>query len=92
MALGGPAGLVPDIAGPRTYELEDLVRSYLGATHRHRLVVPVRIPGGPPEPSGPAPTSPRNTPSADEPGRSSWPTDERAHRLSMNRTDVPFKG
>jgi uncharacterized protein YbjT (DUF2867 family) len=45
IALGGPSGLVPDIAGPRAYELKDLLRSYLYATHRHRLVVPVKIPG-----------------------------------------------
>jgi hypothetical protein len=62
---------VPDIAGPRAYELKDLLRSYLYATHRHRLVVPVKIPGKSAERSGPAPTSPRNAPSADEPGRSS---------------------
>jgi uncharacterized protein YbjT (DUF2867 family) len=45
IALSGPSGLVPDIAGPRAYELKDLLRSYLDATHRHRLMVPVKIPG-----------------------------------------------
>lgn len=45
LVLSGPAGLVPDIAGPRAYELKDLLRSYLDATHRHRLLVPVKIPG-----------------------------------------------
>ena len=44
-ALSGPAGLVPDIAGPRVYDLKDLLRSYLDATQRHRLVMPVKIPG-----------------------------------------------
>src|SRR5512132_4649220 len=36
LALGAPSGLVPDLGGPRVYELADLVRSYLRATHRHR--------------------------------------------------------
>jgi uncharacterized protein YbjT (DUF2867 family) len=29
LALGTPAGLVPDLAGPRVYEMADLLRSYL---------------------------------------------------------------
>jgi hypothetical protein len=37
---------VPDIAGPRVYAMGDLVRSYLRARGRHRLVVPVRLGGG----------------------------------------------
>jgi uncharacterized protein YbjT (DUF2867 family) len=45
LALGAPAGLVADLGGPRTYELAGLVRSYLRATDRHRLVVPLRTPG-----------------------------------------------
>jgi uncharacterized protein YbjT (DUF2867 family) len=45
LALEPPAGLVPDLAGPRTYEMRDLVRSYLWATGKHRLLVPVRLPG-----------------------------------------------
>ncbi|PZG08043.1 SDR family oxidoreductase [Nonomuraea aridisoli] len=45
LALGEPAGLVPDIAGPRVYAMEDLARDYLRATGRRRLVVPVRTPG-----------------------------------------------
>ena len=43
---GEPAGLVPAIAGPRVYELTDLVRSYLRATGKRRPVLPVRLPGG----------------------------------------------
>ena len=46
LARGEPAGLAPDIAGPRVYELGDLVRDYLHATGRRRLLVPVRVPGG----------------------------------------------
>ena len=46
LALGRPAGLVPDIAGPRMYGMDELVRSYLRATGRHRLLLPMRQPGG----------------------------------------------
>ena len=45
LSLGKPSGLVPDIGGPRAYEMADLVRSYLRATNRHRLLIPVRLPG-----------------------------------------------
>jgi uncharacterized protein YbjT (DUF2867 family) len=45
LALGPPAGLVPDIAGPRVYEMAELVRGYLRASHRRRLILPVRLPG-----------------------------------------------
>jgi uncharacterized protein YbjT (DUF2867 family) len=45
LSLGKPSGLVPDIAGPRVYEVTELLRSYLQATHRHRPIVPVRLPG-----------------------------------------------
>jgi uncharacterized protein YbjT (DUF2867 family) len=44
-ALGPPAGLVPDIAGPRVYEMAELLRGYLQARGKHRLIVPVRVPG-----------------------------------------------
>jgi uncharacterized protein YbjT (DUF2867 family) len=46
LALGRPSGLVPDLAGPRVYGLVELARSYLRATHRRRLILPVRMPGG----------------------------------------------
>jgi uncharacterized protein YbjT (DUF2867 family) len=46
LALGEPAGLVPDIAGPRIYGLDELVRSYLRATHRRRPLLTIRFPGG----------------------------------------------
>ena len=74
LVLGSPAGLVPDMAGPRVYGMDELVRGYLRASHRHRLIMPVRLPGKAVARSGPAPTSPPNEPSAGEPGRSSWPT------------------
>jgi uncharacterized protein YbjT (DUF2867 family) len=46
LALGEPAGLVPDLAGPRVYEMRELVRSYLRASGKRRLLVPLRLPGG----------------------------------------------
>jgi uncharacterized protein YbjT (DUF2867 family) len=46
LTRGEPAGLVPAIAGPRVYELTDLVRSYLRATGKRRPVLPIRLPGG----------------------------------------------
>ncbi|GAA1565313.1 NAD(P)H-binding protein [Kribbella sancticallisti] len=45
LAQGEPSGLVPDIAGPKIYDLKDLVRSYLKATNRRRLLVPLFLPG-----------------------------------------------
>lgn len=45
LALGKPAGLVPDIAGPRPYEMAELVRGYLRAVGKHRLIVPLWLPG-----------------------------------------------
>jgi uncharacterized protein YbjT (DUF2867 family) len=46
LTLGKPEGLVDAIAGPRVYPMEDLLRDYLRAIGRRRLVVPMRIPGG----------------------------------------------
>lgn len=46
LALGEPAGIVPEMGGPRSYLMADLTREYLRATHRRRLVVSVRTPGG----------------------------------------------
>jgi uncharacterized protein YbjT (DUF2867 family) len=45
LALGAPAGLVPDIAGPRVYGMAELLRSYLRSRGKHRMIVPVRLPG-----------------------------------------------
>lgn len=45
LSLGKPSGLVPDIAGPRLYGMDELLRSYLRAGHRHRLILPVKLPG-----------------------------------------------
>jgi uncharacterized protein YbjT (DUF2867 family) len=45
LALGEPAGRVPDLGGPRVYSFADLIRGYLRASGRRRWVVPVRMPG-----------------------------------------------
>jgi uncharacterized protein YbjT (DUF2867 family) len=45
LTLGKPAGLVAEMGGPRVYVMAELVRGYLRATHRHRLIMPVRLPG-----------------------------------------------
>jgi uncharacterized protein YbjT (DUF2867 family) len=45
LALGEPAGLVPDMGGPRVYDAADLLRGYLRAIRRRRPIVPVRLPG-----------------------------------------------
>ena len=45
LTLGEPAGLVPDMGGPRVYGAADLLRGYLRATRRRRLIVPVWLPG-----------------------------------------------
>jgi uncharacterized protein YbjT (DUF2867 family) len=45
LAVGKPAGLVPEMGGPRVYRVADLLHGYLRATHRHRPIVPVRLPG-----------------------------------------------
>ena len=45
LTLDKPAGLVPDLTGPKVYGLAELSRGYLRARGKHRLMMPVRIPG-----------------------------------------------
>ena len=45
LALGAPAGIVPDMGGPRVYEMAELVRSYLQARGMRRPILPIRLPG-----------------------------------------------
>ena len=45
LALGKPAGLVPDMAGPKVYSMAELLRGYLRASHRQRPIIPVWLPG-----------------------------------------------
>ncbi|MGI5239474.1 SDR family oxidoreductase [Dactylosporangium sp. CA-139066] len=46
LAAGEPAGLVPDLAGPKIYGMDELVRSYLAAAGKRRPVVRLRMGGG----------------------------------------------
>ena len=45
LALGTPTGLIEELGGPRTYPMEVLLRDYLRARGRRRVVVPMRVPG-----------------------------------------------
>ena len=45
LALGEPAGLVEDMAGPKVYSAAELLRGYLRASHRQRPIIPVWLPG-----------------------------------------------
>jgi uncharacterized protein YbjT (DUF2867 family) len=45
LTLGKPAGLVPDLAGPKVYGMAELVRGYLQARGKRRLMMPIRMPG-----------------------------------------------
>ncbi|MGW2311277.1 SDR family oxidoreductase [Actinomadura luteofluorescens] len=45
LALGEPAGRVPDLAGPKVFPIGTLIRGYLQASGKHRATMPVRIPG-----------------------------------------------
>ena len=45
LALGAPAGLVPDMGGPTVYPMADLLRGYLRTSRKHRLIVPMWLPG-----------------------------------------------
>lgn len=45
LALGSPAGQAQDIAGPKIYDVEYLLRSYLEAVGKRRRILRVRMPG-----------------------------------------------
>ncbi|GGU68989.1 nucleotide-diphosphate-sugar epimerase [Streptomyces albospinus] len=45
LALGAPAGRVPDMGGPEALEFRDLARLTLAAGGRHRLLLPLPLPG-----------------------------------------------
>ncbi|MFJ6485642.1 SDR family oxidoreductase [Streptomyces sp. NPDC091682] len=45
LAVPTPSGRVPDMGGPQIHTLEDLARTYLTATRRHRRVLPVPLAG-----------------------------------------------
>lgn len=45
LALGAPAGRVPDVAGPQVHGFGDLLRSYLDARGLRRWLTPMPLPG-----------------------------------------------
>jgi uncharacterized protein YbjT (DUF2867 family) len=45
LTLDKPAGLVPGLAGPKVYGMGELMRGYLQASGKRRLMMPVRMPG-----------------------------------------------
>jgi uncharacterized protein YbjT (DUF2867 family) len=45
LALAPPAGLVAEFGGPRTYTITELLRSFLTATGRRRLLMSMPMPG-----------------------------------------------
>ena len=73
LALGTPAGLVPDMAGPRVYEMAELVRGYLRARSKHRPILPVRLPGKAARAFRAGANLAPDRPWAAGPGRTSWP-------------------
>ena len=46
LTLGPPAGQVPDIAGPKIYDAEYLLRSYLAAVGKRRWIINIPVGGG----------------------------------------------
>lgn len=46
LALGAPAGRVPEMGGPRVYEMTDIIRGYLRAVGKWRPVLAMPMPGG----------------------------------------------
>lgn len=45
LALGTPAGMAPEMAGPRAYSMAELLRGYLQARGARRLLMPMPVPG-----------------------------------------------
>jgi uncharacterized protein YbjT (DUF2867 family) len=45
LTLGPPSGLVAEMAGPRAYAVTDLLRVYLRARGKSRMLIPLWIPG-----------------------------------------------
>ena len=44
-AEAGPKGRIPDLGGPRTEQLKDLVSAYLAKTGQKKRIIPLRVPG-----------------------------------------------
>lgn len=43
LALGEPSGLVPAVAGPRVYGMDELARSYLAASQRRKPIIGIPV-------------------------------------------------
>jgi len=69
LALGAPAGRVPDLGGPEIHDADYIVRSYLRAAGKHRALVPFRIPGA----TGPAIRDGRHLTPEHRDGKVTWP-------------------
>jgi uncharacterized protein YbjT (DUF2867 family) len=74
LTLGPPAGLVPDLGGPRVYRGADRVRGDLQASHRHRPILPVWLPGAAARAVRAARTCLPNEPWVTQAGRTSSPS------------------
>jgi uncharacterized protein YbjT (DUF2867 family) len=75
LALGTPAGLVPDIAGPKVYRAAELLGGYLRASHRRRRpIIPVWLPGKAARAFRAGANLAPDELWAGGPGKSSWPT------------------
>lgn len=46
LALGPASGQMPDLAGPKIYSAEDLLRGYLEAVGKRRPILRIKTPGG----------------------------------------------
>lgn len=83
LALGEPAGLAADLAGPRTYALDELGRDYLRAVGKRRVRLPIRVPGK----TGRLYRAGANLSADAQTGRRSW-----EDYLAEHAGDVPHKG
>ena len=45
LTRGSPVGFVPELGGPRIYTMSELMRSYLRAHGKRRLIMPIWLPG-----------------------------------------------
>jgi hypothetical protein len=74
LRLGTSAGQVPEIAGPQVYAMADLLRGYLRARGKHRLMMPVRIPGTAARAFRTGPNLAPERAVGHGPGKTSWPS------------------
>ena len=73
LALGTPAGLVPEMGGPAVYEMAELIRGYLRASRKRRPILPIWLPGKAARAFRAGANLARTVRWAVERGRTSWP-------------------